>query len=152
MDEHLLPASVLAWATPRGNEYAWPLAPVAVAVTAAQECVLANLGGQVQFRVPGLTRELTQAVGFAITRDGKRVYAALGPANRVAEVDAATLKVTRMYLVGKRVWHVALSPDEKRLYAVNGNSSDVSVIDLARHAVVKTIAVGREPWGVAVRP
>jgi YVTN family beta-propeller protein len=57
-----------------------------------------------------------------------------------------------MYLVGQRVWGIALSPDGKRLYAANGNSSDVSVIDLERHEVVKSIGVGRLPWGVVVGP
>jgi PQQ-dependent catabolism-associated beta-propeller protein len=111
-----------------------------------------TLAARLQFQLPGLTRELIQAVGFAMTRDGKRAWVALGPANRVAEIDVAAMRVSRFYLVGRRVWHVALSPDERRLYAVNGNSSDVSVIDLAQHAVVKTIPVGRQPWGVAVAP
>jgi YVTN family beta-propeller protein len=57
-----------------------------------------------------------------------------------------------MYLVGQRVWHIALSPDGGRLYTANGNSSDVSVIDLRRGEVVKTVAVGRSPWGVVAAP
>jgi YVTN family beta-propeller protein len=77
---------------------------------------------------------------------------ALGPANRVAEVDAQTHAVQRYYLVGQRVWHVALSPDEKRLYTANGNSGDVSVIDLDKQEVIKSIKVGRGPWGLAVAP
>jgi YVTN family beta-propeller protein len=58
----------------------------------------------------------------------------------------------RTYLVGQRVWHIALSPGGQRLYTANGNSSDVSVIDLAGREVVKTIGVGRSPWGVVVAP
>jgi PQQ-dependent catabolism-associated beta-propeller protein len=108
--------------------------------------------GKVGFTVPGVSRELVQAVGLALSGDGSRLYVALGPANRVAEVDAASLKVLRMYLVGQRVWGIALSPDGKRLYAANGNSSDVSVIDLERQEVVKSIGVGRLPWGVVVGP
>ena len=71
----------------------------------------------------------------------------LGP-----EVDPKSLQVRRYYLVGQRVWHIALSPDDKRLYTANGNSSDVSVIDLERQEVVKSIGVGRSPWGVVVAP
>jgi YVTN family beta-propeller protein len=97
-------------------------------------------------------RELVQAVGIQLTRDGTRAFVALGPANRVAEVDARSFKVLRTYLVGQRVWHIALSPDERRLYTANGNSSDVSVIDLARGEVVKSLGVGRSPWGVVVGP
>jgi YVTN family beta-propeller protein len=60
--------------------------------------------------------------------------------------------VLRLYLVGQRVWHIALSPDERRLYSANGNSSDVSVIDLERGDVIKSIGVGRSPWGLVVAP
>jgi YVTN family beta-propeller protein len=102
--------------------------------------------------VPGVPRELVQAVGIQLTPDGSRAYVALGPANRVAEIDARTFKVLRTYLVGQRVWHIALSPDGRRLYTANGNSSDVSVIDLERSEVVKTVGVGRSPWGVVVAP
>jgi YVTN family beta-propeller protein len=102
--------------------------------------------------VPGVPRELVQAVGIQLTRDGTRAFVALGPSNRVAEVDARTLQVTRLYLVGHRVWHIALAPDEKRLYTANGGSGDVSIIDLGRREVIKSVAVGRSPWGVVVAP
>jgi PQQ-dependent catabolism-associated beta-propeller protein len=85
----------------------------------------------IEFAIPGVPRELVQAVGIALARDG-RAYVALGPANRVAEIDMKSLKVLRYYLVGQRVWHIALSLDEKRLYSANGNSGDVTVIDLER--------------------
>jgi len=107
---------------------------------------------KIVFEVPGVPRELIQAVGIQLTPDGSRAYVALGPANRVAEIDAKTFKVVRTYLVGQRVWHVALSPDGKRLYTANGNSSDVSVIDLERREVVKSLGVGRSPWGLVVAP
>ena len=108
--------------------------------------------GKIGFAVPGVAREQVQAVGIQLTRDGTRAFVALGPSSRVAEVDAKTFAVRRYYLVGQRVWHIALSPDDKRLYTANGNSGDVSVIDLARQEVVKSIAVGRSPWGVVVAP
>ncbi|MBM0206746.1 hypothetical protein JNW90_29830, partial [Micromonospora sp. STR1s_5] len=76
----------------------------------------------------------------------------LGPANRVAEVDLATLTVTRMYLVGERVWGVAISPDGKRLYTANGNSGDVSIIDLEAKRVLSSVRVGRAPWGLVAVP
>jgi PQQ-dependent catabolism-associated beta-propeller protein len=107
---------------------------------------------KVDFHVPGIARELIQAVGIQLAPDGSRAYVALGPANRVAEVDAKTFKVLRTYLVGQRVWHIALSPDGKRLYTANGNSSDVSIIDLENQEVVKTVGVGRSPWGIVVAP
>jgi PQQ-dependent catabolism-associated beta-propeller protein len=106
----------------------------------------------VSFPISGLTHEQIQAVGITLTKAGNRVFVSLGPANRVAEVDPQSFAVTRMFLVGNRVWHTALSPDEKRLYAANGNSGDVSVIDLASNQVIKSVKAGRGPWGVAVAP
>ena len=45
--------------------------------------------------------------------------------NRVAELDRETLKVRRYFLVGQRVWHLAVSKDGKRLWTANGNSGEV---------------------------
>jgi YVTN family beta-propeller protein len=87
-----------------------------------------------------------------MTNDGKRAFVALGPPNRIAEVDPATFGVKKYYLVGQRVWNLALSPDEKRLYTTNGVSSDVSVIDLEANKVIKSLGVGRAPWGVIAKP
>jgi YVTN family beta-propeller protein len=76
----------------------------------------------------------------------------MGPANRVAVINAQTLAVEKFILVGERVWNLAFSPDQKRLYTTNGASNDMSIIDLEQHKVTKSIAVGRYPWGVAVKP
>jgi YVTN family beta-propeller protein len=91
-------------------------------------------------------------VGIRLTRDGSTAFIALGPANRVAVVDARTFEVQRYLLVGRRVWHLDLTPDETLLFTTNGVSNDVSVIDVAAGKVIKSIAVGRYPWGVVVRP
>jgi hypothetical protein len=58
MLEQRLPQNALNKATWRGNEYAWPLPAVEEVVIAARDCSLANLGGQIQFRVPEGTCEL----------------------------------------------------------------------------------------------
>ena len=97
------------------------------------------------FEVPSVSPELVQAVGIQLTRGGTRAYVALGPANRVAEVDAKSYKLLHTYLVGQRVWQLALSPDERRLYTANGASNDVSVIDLEQGRVIKSMPVGRSP-------
>src|SRR5713226_2551982 len=59
---------------------------------------------KIAFDIPGLRKEAIQAVGISITRDGKTGFVALGPANRVAVVDATTHTVTKYLLVGQRVW------------------------------------------------
>jgi YVTN family beta-propeller protein len=89
-------------------------------------------------------------VGIAITHDGKTGFVALGPANRIAVIDAATHQVQKFLLVGQRVWHMAFTPDEKYLLTTNGVSNDVSVIDVAALKVIDTIQVGDLPWGIAI--
>lgn len=56
--ESLLPRDVLDRADLRGNEYAWRRADLFRVLDAAQAVGLANLGGQVQFRLPDGTCEL----------------------------------------------------------------------------------------------
>ena len=99
-----------------------------------------------------MSRESIQPVGIRITKDGKRAFVALGPANRVAVVNAETFEVEKYLLVGQRVWQLAFTPDEKLLFTTNGNSNDVSVVDVPDLKVVKSIKVGGAPWGVVVSP
>jgi YVTN family beta-propeller protein len=101
--------------------------------------------------VQGIRKETLQPVGIVITPDAKTVFVALGPANRVAVIDAATYEVKDYLLVGQRVWQLALTPDAKLLLSANGESNDVSVIDVDRLKVLKSIPVGELPWGVAIK-
>lgn len=107
---------------------------------------------KITFEVQGVPKESIQPVGIQLTRDGTRAFVALGPANRIAEVDVATNTVKGYHLVGQRVWNLALSPDEKRLYSTNGVSDDISVFDMASAKVIKSVPVGNAPWGVVVKP
>jgi YVTN family beta-propeller protein len=97
-----------------------------------------------------MRKEAIQPVGISITADAKIAFIALGPANRIAVVDAASHKVIKYLLVGQRVWHTAFTPDEKYLLVTNGVSNDVSVIDVAALKVIKTIQVGELPWGITI--
>jgi PQQ-dependent catabolism-associated beta-propeller protein len=106
----------------------------------------------IEFAIKGVAADRIQPVGIVLTRDGRFAFVALGPSDRVAVVDVATRKVVNMILVGRRVWHLALTSDETRLLATNGVSGDVSVVDLATQRAIKSIKVGRFPWGAAVRP
>jgi hypothetical protein len=56
--EARLPADILQRATLRGNEYAWKRADLPIVFASAESAGIANLGGQVQFRVPDGTCEL----------------------------------------------------------------------------------------------
>jgi PQQ-dependent catabolism-associated beta-propeller protein len=106
---------------------------------------------KIAFEVPGVPAEALQPVGVRITADRSLAFVALGPANRVAVIDAKTFEVEDYLLVGQRVWQLAFSPDEKFLYSTNGISNDISVIDVENREVVKSVPVGRLPWGVAAK-
>ena len=104
----------------------------------------------VSFAIPGVQPENIQPVGVRITKDGTKAFLALGPANRVAVIDAKTFEVEQYLLVGQRVWQLAFTPDEALLFVTNGNSNDVSVIDVPDLKVIKSIPVGTAPWGVSI--
>jgi len=105
----------------------------------------------ITFEIAGLPPETLQPVGVRVSGDRKWAFVALGPANRVAVVDAQTYEVEDYLLVGQRVWQLAFGPDEKFLYSTNGVSNDISVIDVENLEVIKSVPVGRLPWGVAVK-
>ncbi len=106
---------------------------------------------KISFAVPGVPDEALQPVGVKITKDRTKAFVALGPANRVALIDAQTFEVEDYLLVGQRVWQLAFSPDQKFLYSTNGVSNDISVIDVDAGKVIKSVKVGSYPWGVAVK-
>lgn len=106
----------------------------------------------IRFRIGGVAADRIQPVGMELTADGRYAFVALGPANHVAVIDAKSFEVLDYILVGRRVWHLALSPDQKRLYTTNGISGDVTAIDVATRKPIKSIKVGRYPWGVVVKP
>ena len=93
---------------------------------------------KITFEIAGLRPEAIQPVGVRITKDGKTAFVALGPANRVAVVNAETYEVEDYLLVGQRVWQLGFSPDESLIFSTNGVSNDVSVIDVAEREVIKT--------------
>jgi YVTN family beta-propeller protein len=70
--------------------------------------------------------------------------------NGCREFSSTSHAVTKYFLVGQRVWHMAFAPDEKYLLVTNGVSNDVSVIDVSAQKVIKTIQVGELPWGITV--
>jgi PQQ-dependent catabolism-associated beta-propeller protein len=104
------------------------------------------------FHINGVLPGYIGPVGIEITKDDKYAFIALGNANHVAVVDAKTFEVVKYILVGKRVWHVALTPENDKLFTANGISGDSTVIDVATLEPVISVKVGRLPWGVAVLP
>jgi hypothetical protein len=50
--ESQLPPEILARASLRGNEYAWPISDIPGVIEAARRNNLVSIGGQLQFRMP----------------------------------------------------------------------------------------------------
>lgn len=154
---HRITDNVLVDARPRvahftaDGRYVWVSSEIGGTVSVI-DVATRKIARKIEFAVQGVPREAIQPVGIQITKDGRRAFVALGPANRVAEVDVDSYEIRRYHLVGQRVWNLALSPDETRLYTTNGVSNDMSVLDMERGRVVKSVAVGGAPWGVIVKP
>jgi len=106
----------------------------------------------IEFDLPGVTASRIQPVGMELTADGKYAFIALGPANHIAVVDRETYEPIKYVLVGRRVWHMALTPEQDQLFTTNGVSGDVTVIDVESLRPLKSIKVGRYPWGAAILP
>jgi YVTN family beta-propeller protein len=107
---------------------------------------------KIRLDIPGVSADKIQPVGVVIDKERRWGYVAIGPANRVAVINAQTLEVEKFLLVGQRVWNLAFSPDQKRLYTTNGRINDISIIDLESHKVTKSVGVGRFPWGIVSKP
>ena len=156
-DKREVVANVLVDARPRYAEWksdgseVWVSAEVGGTVSVIDP-VKHVVTGKITFSVPGLRSEAIQPVGIRFTKDGKLGFVALGPANRVAVVNAVTHQVEKYLLVGQRVWQLAFTPDQKYLISTNGVSNDISIIDVANLKVIKSVQVGSFPWGVAISP
>src|SRR5262249_26472097 len=89
---------------------------------------------------------------FALSRDGKRLYASNEDAGVLSIVDLASGKVLGTVPTGEEPEGVTLSPDGKFVYVTSENNGVVSIVDTAGAKVVKTIKVGRRPRPVAFLP
>ena len=96
--------------------------------------------------------ELLQPVGIEFTKDGKYVFVALGPANRVAVIDPKTYEVKDYILVGQRPWHLELSPDHEEALCRQRPHQRYDRHRCRQLKAEKSVPVGRLPWGVAVVP
>ena len=118
-------------------------------------------------------------VGFAVSADGKTLYAVLNLKNTLAEIDLASGKVKRQITVGNAPYDVVLvgreayvsnwagrSPDKESTTGPSGvapkvrvdaerniaNDGSVSVVDLETGKEVAQIVVGLHPSGMVVTP
>jgi PQQ-dependent catabolism-associated beta-propeller protein len=156
VESHEITDNVLVDQRPRFADYTadgvevWVSAEIGGTVSVIDDATR-QVTHKITFEIPGVPDEAIQPVGIAITSDRAKAFVALGPANRVAVIDAQSYEVEDYLLVGQRVWQLAFSPDEKFVYSTNGVSNDISVIDVAEEEVIKSVAVCAFPWGVVVK-
>src|SRR3954470_9554346 len=88
-----------------------------------------------------------------LSPDGKWLAVAIEEDDRVALVDAGTMKVDRRIATkGRNPEHAVWSPDGKFLYVSGENTDAVDVIDVARGEVTKQVVVGERPRGIGFLP
>src|SRR5262245_51544701 len=89
---------------------------------------------------------------FALSRDGKTLYASNEDVGGLSVVDLASGKLVATLPVGEEPEGVTLSPDGRFVYVTCENDGIISVVDTAAARVVKTIQVGRRPRSVEFLP
>ena len=115
----------------------------------------------------------TRPRGVRVTRDGKTIFVALSGSPRcpptmpdeeceklkadkskdgVAEVDAATRKVTRVLPGGSDPEAFDISRDGSTLFVSNEDAGTASIVDVQSGKIRSTVKVGQEPEGVRVHP
>jgi YVTN family beta-propeller protein len=97
------------------------------------------------------------AVGIAVSRDGRRVYATNFYQQSVSVIDTATNTVIAAIPVSGTPYLVVVTPDGRKLYVTDYCDSAVSVISTVSNAVIATISVvpsfsGCAAGAVAVTP
>jgi PQQ-dependent catabolism-associated beta-propeller protein len=86
---------------------------------------------------------------FAITPDGRRIFAANEDAGTASSIDPVTGQVRTTLVVGTEPEGVTASPDGKWVYVTGETSNTISVIDVAKERVVSTFLVDARPRDAA---
>jgi YVTN family beta-propeller protein len=92
------------------------------------------------------------AMGLALSPDGKTLYLAAGENKAVIKVDTATHKVTGTIPVPGIIHEATLTPDGKFLYTTLRKANKIAVISTADDKIVATIAQRAYPDLVVMDP
>lgn len=89
--------------------------------------------------------------GVAITSDSRFAFVTVMGAERIDQIDLATLKVVRS-LPGAGITprHIVLSPDESVLYSSNHLMDTVRSIDVESGELIATVRTGGQPRSMAM--
>ena len=95
--------------------------------------------------VVGWTSGLTQSA------DGSTLWVASFDADRISEVDTATMTVTRLIATGVQPWDVMHIPGRNELWATGFGEDELSVFDLTADEVAATISLPTSPSMMALQ-
>jgi YVTN family beta-propeller protein len=90
--------------------------------------------------------------GFALSKDGKKVYVALSSRDVIGVVSTDTDTLTGEIPVGKTPMRMTLSPDGSTLWVANDQGGSVTPIDTATDKAGAAIKTGWQPRGIAISP
>ncbi|MBN1944022.1 MAG: hypothetical protein JW797_00025 [Bradymonadales bacterium] len=134
-----------------------------LAITAAGNRVYASGGANVRIDIYDMATDgtLTEAgtvdlIGFpsglALSPDGTTLWVGMYFPAVVAEIDTATLTVTRQFPLEEPVWDLLHIPSRQELYLSSLAGYRVTVLDLVSGEVQTGIEVGQSPAGMACSP
>lgn len=88
--------------------------------------------------------------GMAQSPDGATLWVASFDANRISEVDTATMTVTRLIAPGVQPWDVLYLPGRDELWATDFTGEALSIYDLGADAVADTLLLPTSPSMMAL--
>ncbi len=94
-------------------------------------------------------------LGLAVSRDGKRVFAAGGGIDVIFELAlGAGSVVTQAPSISASGFPagLALAPDETKLYVALNLAGKLARVDVSRKKIEASVSVGEQPWDVVAHP
>ena len=92
------------------------------------------------------------AHGFAVSRDGTKLYLSNRIQGTISVIPFATRKVSATWDVGGSPDMLQVSPDGRQLWTTDRFANTVTVISTVNGHVIKQITVGRGPHGLCYFP
>ena len=142
---------------PRGIEFNPDGTRIFVALSDPQKNVQTSGDGIVSIdvgsgRIDGVYPAGSDPERFAITPDGRRLYAANEDGSWTSATDIATRRIVATLIVGIEPEGVGITPDGRWVYVTAETSNSVSVIDVKANKVVANFLVDVRPRAVAFSP
>ena len=156
-DTHEITDNVLVDQRPRFAEWTsddaevWVSAEIGGTVSVIDNATR-QIKHKITFEIPGVPNEAIQPVGVRITKDRKRAFVALGPANRVAVVERADLR-GREVPAGRPARLAARLQPGREVHLQHQRRLQRHLGDRRRQPRGRSSRspVGAYPWGVAVK-